>query len=103
MNPFVVRKIITESKRNGERLVIEELSRRCGVRLRHFHLRMSEEMFEHEPSGGFPRHWIKGLRPLSYITLWNYKPPKETDFSPENQTVPLPTFGEMKSLEDVEK
>lgn len=98
MNPFVVRRIISESKQNDERLVIEELSKRCGVRIRHKHVIVSQEMFEHAESGGFPRHWVKGLRPLSYLTLWFYDPPKETDFSPENAGENMPSFADMENI-----
>ena len=102
MNPFEVHKIISDSKKNDERLVIEELNQRCGVRLRHAHLIMSQEMFSHGPSGGFPRHWVKGLHPLSYLTLWFYQPPKETDFSPVIDGDDLPSFGDMEKISDEE-
>lgn len=101
MNPFKVQKIITECKKKDERLIIEELSRRCDVRLRHAHVRMSKELFEAESCGGFPRHWVKRVSFFGWITLWFYKPPKETDFSfiPEGEE--LKSFGEMKKLREV--
>lgn len=102
MNPFDVQKVINESHRNGERLVIEELSRRCGFRLRHAHLIMSKDMFECESCGGFPRHWIKGVSLYGWITLWNYKPPKETDFSATAQA-PMRTYAEIKDLNEIKQ
>lgn len=103
MNPFELHKIIRKSKENGERLIIEELSNRCGVRIRHAHVRMSKEMFECEACGGFPRHWVKGLRPSSYLSLWFYKPPKQTDFSPGSNNASLKKYKELKNLNDVDK
>lgn len=85
MNPFEVQKTVMEMRKNNEHITIEEFSRRCGVRMRHVYLRMSKEMFECPECGGFPRHWVKGLQLHSFITLWFYQPPKETDFSPEYQ------------------
>ena len=103
MNPFKVRKIIYESKKNGEKLVIEELSKKCGGRLHHGQLILSQEMFNYEEGGGFPRHWVKGLRPESYLLMWFYDPPKETDFSKFKMNDSLPSFGDMQNLTDVEK
>lgn len=100
MNPFDVQKIINESSKNGERLVIEELSKRCGVRLRHAHLRMSRDMFEYQERGGFPRHWVKGVSLYGWVTLWNYTPPKVTDFSVMNQ-IPQKEYKEVESLSSV--
>lgn len=103
LNPFAVQKIIDESKKKGERLIIEELSQRCGIRLRHRFLVMSEQMFECEACGGFPRHWVKGVSLYGWISLWRYVPPKETDFSPTTSRVDMKTFGEMRELEDVKR
>lgn len=102
LNPLEVHKIIKESRDNGERLIIEELSRRCGVRLRHAHLRFSKDMFECEACGGFPRHWVKGVSIYGWITLWRYVPPKETDFSPVAAGEKLKSFAELKDLNEVE-
>lgn len=101
MNPFDVRKIIIESHRNGERLIVEDLSRKCGVRIRHGYLRMSHEMFECKACGGFPRHWIKGLKLHSYITLWFYKPPKDTDFSPVMEKDNIKSFAELTDFREI--
>lgn len=81
MSPFLVYKEIKKAKDNDERITIDELSRRCKIRLRHRYFFMSKQMFECEQSGGFPRHWVRGLRAHSWVTLWFYKPPKQTDFS----------------------
>ncbi len=81
MNPFFVFKEIKKAKENDERITVDELSRRCNKRIRHRYLKMSKQMFECQQNGGFPRHWVKGLRLHSWITLWFYKPPKQTDFS----------------------
>lgn len=94
MSPFLVYKEIQKAKQNDERIIIDELSRRCGERIRHRYLVMSKQMFQCEQCGGFPRHWVKGLRFHSWFTLWFYKPPKQTDFSfvvtsPENYEVPV--------------
>ena len=100
MNPFNVQKIINASRQNGERLIVEELSKRCGVRLRHAHLKLSKDMFECAACGGFPRHWVKGVSLYGWLTLWTYTPPKETDFSPASQQ-PVRTYAELKDLNDV--
>ena len=102
MNPFNVQKIINESREKGERLIVEELSKRCGVRLRHAHLVMSKDMFECASCGGFPRHWVKGVSFYGWISLWRYTPPKETDFSPASQA-PIRTYAELKDLNEVRK
>ncbi len=81
MSPFLVYKEIKNAKSNGERITIDELGRRCKERIRHRYLVMSKQMFECEQCGGFPRHWVKGLKLHSWFTLWFYKPPKQTDFS----------------------
>lgn len=81
MSPFFVYKEIKKAKHNDERITVDELSRRCGIRIRHRYLSMSKQMFECEDCGGFPRHWVKGLKLHSWITFWFYKPPKQTDFS----------------------
>lgn len=81
MSPFLVYKEIQNAKKNDERITIDELGRRCGERIRHRYIRMSKQMFECEQCGGFPRHWVKGLQPHSWITLWFYRPPKQTDFT----------------------
>lgn len=101
MNPFKVSKVIRESKSKGERLIVEELSFRCEGRIRHAYLRMSKEMFECSSCGGFPRHWVLGLKPHSYITLWFYKPPKKTDFSASREVLDMPSFAEMENIVDV--
>ncbi len=82
MSPFSVYKEIKKAKDNDERITVDELSIRCGERIRHRYLKMSKQMFECEQCGGFPRHWVKGLKLHSWFTLWTYKPPKQTDFSP---------------------
>ena len=101
MNPFKVQKIINESSRNGERLIIEELSKKCGERLRHMHVIMSDEMFQSEACGGFPRHWVKGVSLYGWISLWTYKPPKQTDFSPVQIEDDLKSLSDFKNLKDV--
>lgn len=94
MSPFFVYKEIKKAKQNDERITIDELSRRCKERIRHRYVVMSKQMFQCEQCGGFPRHWVKGLRFHSWFTLWFYKPPKQTDFSfvsvpPEDLEVPV--------------
>ncbi len=94
MSPFFVNKVINNAKKNDERITVDELSRRCKERIRHRYLVMSKQMFQCEECGGFPRHWVKGLKLHSWITLWFYKPPKQTDFttvsvSPEDLEVPM--------------
>ena len=81
MSPFFVYNEIKKAKKNQERITIDELGRRCGARIRHRYIRMSKQMFECEQCGGFPRHWVKGIQPHSWITLWFYIPPKLTDFT----------------------
>lgn len=103
LNPFTVRKIINESKKKGERLIIEELSERCGVRLRHRFLVMSDQMFECQSCVGFPRHWVKGVSLNGWVSLWRYEPPKETDFSPVAAGEMLKSFDEMREIEDVKR
>lgn len=102
MNPFVVQKIINESNRNGQRLIIEQLSEKCGVKLRHAHVIMSEDMFESEVCKGFMRHWVKAVSPFGWITLWTYKNPERevSPFIPEGEK--LMSFSELKSITDVE-
>lgn len=94
MSPFFVYKVIKNAKKNDERITVDELSRRCKERIRHRYLVMSKQMFQCEECGGFPRHWVKGLKLHSWVTLWFYKPPKQTDFttvsvSPEDLEVPM--------------
>lgn len=81
MSPFFVYREIKNANRNDERITIDELSRRCKERIRHRYVVMSKQMFQCEECGGFPRHWVKGLRFHSWFTLWFYKPPKQTDFT----------------------
>ncbi len=81
MSPFLVNREIKKARANDERITVDELSRRCNERVRHRYLVMSKNMFQCEQCGGFPRHWVKGLRLHSWVTLWFYKPPKETDFT----------------------
>ena len=81
MSPFLVYREIKKANRNNERITIDELSRRCKVRIRHRYVVMSKQMFQCEQCGGFPRHWVKGLKIHSWINLWFYKPPKQTDFT----------------------
>ncbi len=81
MSPFFVHKEIKKAKDSNERITVDELSRRCKERIRHRYLVMSKQMFECEQCGGFPRHWVKGLKLHSWFTLWFYKPPKQTDFT----------------------
>lgn len=81
MSPFLVYKEIKKAKNNDERITIDELSRRCQERIRHRYIVMSKQMFQCEQCGGFPRHWVKGLKFHSWFTLWFYKPPKQTDFT----------------------
>ena len=85
MSPFFVYKEIKKARQNDERITIDELSRRCGDRIRHRYIRMSKQMFECEQCGGYPRHWVKGLKLHSWFTLWMYKPPKQTDFTALNR------------------
>ncbi len=85
MSPFVVFKEIKKAKDKDERITIDELGRRCGDRIRHRYIKMSKQMFECEECGGFPRHWVKGIKSHSWITLWFYKPPKQTDFTAVNR------------------
>lgn len=85
MSPFFVYKEIKNARQNDERITIDELSRRCGDRIRHRYIRMSKQMFECEQCGGYPRHWVKGLKLHSWFTLWMYKPPKQTDFTALNR------------------
>ena len=101
MNPFDVQKIISQSRENGERLVVEELSRRCGVRLRHAHVRLSKDMFEYEAGGGFPRHWVRGVSLYGWISLWRYVPPKQTDFSRVRVDGELKPFSELSDIVDL--
>lgn len=100
MNPFKVQKIINESCSNGKRLIIEQLSEKCGVKFRHAHFIMSEDMFESDVCHGFPRHWVKSVSPFGWLTLWTYKPPKQTDFSPAVEPQNLKSFAELKSLSE---
>ena len=103
MNPFKVQKIINECSRNGERLIIEELNEKCGVRLRHVHLIMSEDMFESESCKGIPRHWVKGVSAFGWATLWTYRNPQQKDYSsfvPEG--VKLKSYAELKSMNETE-
>ncbi len=81
MSPFLVYKEIKNAKENDERITVDELSRRCKERIRHRYLKMSKQRFECKDCGGFPRHWVRGLRLHSWVTLWLYKPPKQTDFT----------------------
>ena len=81
MSPFLVYREIKKANRNNERITIDELSRRCKVRIRHRYVVMSKQMFQCEQCGGFPRHWVKGLKLHSWFNLWFYKPPKQTDFT----------------------
>ncbi|MBP9989707.1 MAG: hypothetical protein KBT46_09460, partial [Ruminococcus sp.] len=74
LNPFKVSRIIRDSKNEGKKLSIDDLSVLCEGRVRHLYVRMSRDTFECESSGGFPRHRVIGLRPTSYITMWFYKP-----------------------------
>lgn len=85
MNPFAVNKIIKESKKNEERISIDMLSVRCGSRVRHKYIKMSDEMFECSDSGGFPRHWVERLKLHSWITLWFER--KEDVFTPKNDPI----------------
>lgn len=85
MSPLVVFKEIKKAKDKDERITIDELGRRCGDRIRHRYIKMSKQMFECEECGGFPRHWVRGLKAHSWITLWFYKPPKQTDFTAVNR------------------
>lgn len=94
MSPFFVYNEIKKAKQSDERITIDELSRRCGDHIRHRYIRMSKQMFECEQCGGFPRHWVKGLKLHSWVTLWFYKPPKQTDFNtvtnnPDELEVPM--------------
>lgn len=94
MSPFLVYKEIQKAKSADERITIDELCRRCGGRIRHRYIRMSKQMFECEECGGFPRHWVKGLKLHSWISLLFYKPPKETDFTavtvnPDEMEIPV--------------
>lgn len=61
---------------------------------------MSEQMFECQSCGGFPRHWVKGVSPYGWVSLWRYEPPKETDFSP-TALEDLKTFEEAREIEDI--
>lgn len=81
MSPFLVYREIKKANHNNERITIDELSRRCKVRIRHRYVVMSKQMFQCEQCGGFPRHWVKGLKFHSWFNLWFYKPPKQTDFT----------------------
>lgn len=94
VSPFFVYKEIRKVKHNNERITIDELSNRCNERIRHRYIVMSKQMFQCEQCGGFPRHWVKGLKFHSWFTLWFYKPPKQTDYSSvtlnlENLEVPM--------------
>lgn len=94
MSPFLVHEEIKKARRNNERITIDELGRRCGDRIRHRYIKMSKQMFECEQCGGFPRHWVRGLKLHSWFTLWFYIPPKQTDFTaitvnPEELEVPV--------------
>ena len=101
MNPFSVQKIITESNKKGERLIIDELNEKCGVRLRHAHLNMSEETFECESCGGIQRHWVKGVSLTGWIMLWIYKPPKGTDFYKVPEDREFASIDDMKTLREI--
>lgn len=105
MSPFFVYKEIRKAKRNEERITVDELSRRCGVRIRHRYLKMSKQMFECEENDGFPRHWVKGLKLHSWLTFWFYTPPKQTDFSRlfvmnDNYEVPVSLNDYLNDKED---
>ena len=76
MNPLKINKVIKESKNNGERITIDSLSQRCNGRIRHRYVRMSNEMFECDECGGFPRHWVEGLSLRGWLTIWFYNPEK---------------------------
>lgn len=74
MNPFKVNKIIKEKSMDDEQISIDMLGELCGGKLKHKYLRMSNETFLCAESGGFPRHWVEGLRLHSWFTLWFYHP-----------------------------
>lgn len=93
MNPFKVNRIINEYRSNDIQISIDRLSEDCGGKLKHSFLRMSRETFLCTESGGFPRHWVEGLKLHSWITLWFYHPPK-FDLSAINNNV--------DSLKDIE-
>ena len=79
MNPFKVNKVIKENNMNDVQISVDTLSELCGGRVRHAYLRMSDETFLCAESGGFPRHWVEGLKLHSWVTMWFYHPPKITD------------------------
>ncbi len=76
MNPFKVERVIRESNKNDTQICVDTLSELCGGRVKHAYLRMSSETFLCAESGGFPRHWVEGLKLHSWITLWFYHPEK---------------------------
>ena len=105
MSPFFVYREIRKAKREDERITIDELSRRCGVRIRHRYIAMSKQMFECAECGGFPRHWVRGMKLHSWLTLWFYKPHKQTDFSMlsvlnDNYEVPVSLNDYLNGKED---
>lgn len=74
MNPFKVERAIRESNKNDTQICVDTLSELCGGRVKHAYLRMSSETFLCAESGGFPRHWVEGLKLHSWVTLWFYHP-----------------------------
>lgn len=93
MNPFIVSRTIKRAGEEDNRMTIDMLSAECGMHIRHFYVKMSKEMFVCDECGGFPRHWVKGLKLHSWITLWFYKP---------KNTVPLPQQPELEEAQDLE-
>lgn len=74
MNPFKVNKVIKESHKEDKKISIDDLSDMCNGRVRHRYIKLSDDTFECESSGGFPRHRVLRLKLFSWITLWFYTP-----------------------------
>ena len=96
MNPFKVQKTIKDCEKKGERLIIEELSDKCGVRLRHVHVVMSEDTFESGACRGVPRHWVKGVSVFGWLTLWTYRNPLK-DYPASSEGIKLKSYAEIKN------
>lgn len=79
MNPFKVNKVIREKNKNDVQICVDTLSELCGGRIKHAFLRMSDQTFLCEECGGFPRHWVEGLRLHSWFTMWLYHPERIQD------------------------
>lgn len=95
MNPFKVERAIRESNKNDTQICVDTLSELCGGRVKHAFLRMSSETFLCAESGGFPRHWVEGLKLHSWVTLWFYHPERA------NANPPIPMYDDLQIREQI--